>query len=158
MNRVSAACVAVLLGACVPKASGGAGTVVSPEGMVADPQWSEGEMARPSALRNLRRTPEASFHLLRVTGEPPATVSENSDLVVMVVSGILRIELGTQTLEVKRGDVVEVPRGTPVKMRNMGTDAGAAYLVYTPALAPDDYRTIAEKRRDSSWKWNLWPQ
>jgi mannose-6-phosphate isomerase-like protein (cupin superfamily) len=158
MNRVSAACVAVLLGACVPRASGGAGTVISPEGMVAEPQWSEGEKTKESALRNLRRTPEASFHLLRVTGEQPATVSENSDLVVMVVSGVMRVELGSQTLEVKRGDVLEVPRTTPIKFRNVGSEAAAAYMVYTPALAADDRRTIAEPRRSSAWKWNLWPQ
>jgi mannose-6-phosphate isomerase-like protein (cupin superfamily) len=158
MNRVSAACVAVLLGACVHRASGGGGAVISPEGTVSEPQWSAGEASKATALRNLRRTPEASFHLLRVTGEQPATVSDGSDLVVMVVSGMMRLELGDQSLNVKRGDVVEVPRGTPIKMRSTASDAAVAYLVYTPALAADDRRTIAEPRRESSWKWSLWPQ
>lgn len=159
MLRLSSVCLAALLCACAVTTPSGAGVVVSPGNNIADPQWSPNELAQPAALRNLRRTPEASFHLLRVVEEPNAHVADKSDLVFTVVAGDLELWLGGQKLNVKRGDVVEIPRGTPVRSKSLTKEPGVAYLIYTPALAAGDRRAVAaEQARDSSWKWNLWAQ
>lgn len=137
-----------------------AGVVITPEGNVAEPAWTEGELAQPVALRNLRRTPEASIHLMRVAGkEAGAYVHERSDLILMVVAGKLELALGREKIVAAAGDVIEIPRGTPIQTANMaGANASVAYMVFTPALDATDRRKVPENSRESSWKWNLWPQ
>jgi mannose-6-phosphate isomerase-like protein (cupin superfamily) len=136
------------------------GVVITPEGNISEPAWSEGELAQQVSIRNMRRTDEASFHLMRVQGsEPDPYVHEHSDLVLMVVSGKLELALGREKITVASGDVVEIPRGTPMQTANAGgADASVAYMVFTPALQAGDRTKLTESPRESSWKWTLWPQ
>lgn len=163
MRALSVTLVATLLGACVAPSNvplRTAGGVITPEGNIADSHWSESELALPVTLRNLRRSPEASFHLLRVAGkEPQSYVYQKSDLVLFVVSGKLEITMGRDKVVAAAGDVVEIMRGTPMQTANVsGGDASVAYLVFTPALDPTDRVPVPEEQRESAWKYNQWPQ
>lgn len=135
------------------------GKLISPSLASEATTWTGEEQARPSALRNLRRSPEASFHLLRVKEAHPARVHERSDLVLVSVAGALALEVDGEDLTLRPGDVLEVPRQTPYSLRNQATEASTAYLVFTPPLdARDDRPLESSKRRESAWKWNLWVQ
>lgn len=150
-----------LLAACV---SGAAtqkprGKFISPSEQGALTEWSDEERQRPVAMRNLRRSPEASFHLMRIAGERRAHVHEQSDLVFMMLAGDLQMALGDQTLTLKPGDVVEIPRGMPYDLHNRGREPSVAYLVYTPPLRIDDQKPVSGSApTESVWKWNLWLQ
>ena len=121
--------------------------------------WTAEERGRAVALRNLRRSPEASHHLLRLNGAQGAHVHAKSDLLLLTVAGALTLSVSGQELTLAPGDVVEIPRGTPYEMRNQGGASSVLYLVFTPALAADDYRPVKEApARESVWKWNLWLQ
>jgi mannose-6-phosphate isomerase-like protein (cupin superfamily) len=146
------------LSACVSAPTRAPGMVVSPADPSSQASWSEEEQRAEVAMRNLRRTPEASFHLLRLRGELRPRKHEQSDLVLLVVAGKLELELGDRMLPAAPGDVIEVPRGTPYGAKNRGDKPGVLYLVHTPALDPNDVRTIATSSPETSWKWNLWTQ
>ena len=165
MKRANIALAASLLTACAsasastPMASGTRGTLITPSGQSSSVEWSAAEQAQQVALRNLRRSPEASFHLLRIRAEQTAHVHERSDLVLMLLAGSLTVTLDDRVLPLKPGDVVEIPRGAPYALKNTGAQPSAAYLVYTPALDLQDYKPVgASRSRDSAWQWNLWLQ
>jgi quercetin dioxygenase-like cupin family protein len=142
--------------ACASGAGSGGHRLISPEeGQPTD--WTDDEKSRTAALRNLRRSDEASFHLLRVQKDRKGTVHQNSDLVIAVISGALRMTVDRDVIEVVPGDVIEIPRGTPYSLCNQASNASVAYLVYTPALNPTDSKP-AQTQSKSAWRWNLWAQ
>lgn len=142
-----------------PVAQGRRGSVVRAAQASDATDWTAEERSRPVALRNLRRSPEASHHLLRLNGAASAHVHEKSDLLLLTVAGALTLSVGGQQLSLAPGDVVEIPRGTPYEMRRQGDASSVLYLVCTPALASDDFRPAEETPTgESVWKWNLWLQ
>jgi mannose-6-phosphate isomerase-like protein (cupin superfamily) len=143
--------------ACMTPASRAAGTIISPAD-VAPEQWSESEKASNLVVRNLRSSPEASFHVLRVRTEISFRKHQKSDLVLMVVAGKTELRLGDRSIPSAPGDVVEVPRGIAYGVVNRGDTPAIVYAVYTPAFDPDDVKTIAEPSGEGAWKFNLWTQ
>jgi len=145
------------LAACMTPDSRAAGVVVSPsDGSQA--RWTDDEKNSDVVMRNLRHTSEASFHLLRVRTELTRRKHAKADLVLVVVAGQIEVQLGDRAIPSAPGDVIEVPRDVPYAVLNKGRDAGVLYLVYTPALDPNDVRMVTDKTGESSWKWNLWAQ
>jgi mannose-6-phosphate isomerase-like protein (cupin superfamily) len=124
---------------------------------VADAAAQSGEAGHGSGQRNLRRSPEASFHLIRIDGPLQPRVHDKSDLVLFVVSGELDLNLGKDRFRVQQGDVVEIPRGTPYAAHSRRGTKATLYGVATPPLSPDDQKPAA-KPRESVWKWDLWIQ
>lgn len=162
MQRTSIA-LSILLTACAAHSSGGdasrRGTLYSPTQHGAVAAWSKDEQQQPLVIRNLRRTPEASFHLMRVRSEVGGRAHTGSDLVLVTLAGKLVVTLADREFTVAAGDVLEIPRGAAYAIRNVGEHAGVAYLVFTPALAPDDTKAAPlESAKDSVWRWNLWLQ
>jgi len=154
--RVISLC--VLFGCAAAPQKQGLSKVISPAQSGNPTSWDEAELAAPVAIRTLRRTPEASFHLARVQAELGRRLHEKSDLTLVVVSGQLELSLGDETVQAGAGDVVEIPRGTPYAALNKGKDAGVLYEVFTPALADDDTRNKPVAATESAWRWNLWLQ
>jgi mannose-6-phosphate isomerase-like protein (cupin superfamily) len=146
------------LAACMTPASRASGVVVSPADGSSPSGWTDEEKSANLVLRSLRQSPEASFHLLRVRTELTTRVHKQTDLVMVVVAGQVEIQLGDRTIPSAPGDVIEVPRTVPFGVRNKGREPGVLYLIYTPALDPNDVRMVTEKGGESSWKWNLWTQ
>jgi mannose-6-phosphate isomerase-like protein (cupin superfamily) len=132
--------------------------VISPAQSGNPTSWTESEQQAPKVIRNLRRTPEASFHLVRVKTELVRRLHDNSDLSMVVVSGHVELTLGDETFQVAPGDVVEIPRGSAYGVLNRQAEAGVFYQVFTPALAADDTHEKPEPTKDNPWRWNLWQQ
>jgi mannose-6-phosphate isomerase-like protein (cupin superfamily) len=147
-----------LVTACLAPPSRAPGMVVSPADAEAPSGWTEEEQRADVVMRNLRRTPEASFHLLRLRTALRKRKHEQSDLVMLVVAGKLELELGDRLLPAAPGDVIEVPRGTPYGATNRGDKPGVMYVIATPTLDPNDVRNVTTPDAESSWKWNLWTQ
>jgi len=143
--------------ACMTPASRGAGTIVSASESPPS-AWTDQEKTKDSVIRNLRESPEASFHVLRVQGELSLRIHRSSDLVLMVVAGQVELRLGDRTIPSAPGDVVEVPREVPYAIVNRGKEAAVLYAVYTPGFNPDDVKTISEPTGSGAWKFNLWTQ
>ena len=99
-----------MVGACAstPQKEGYS-KVISPVQSGAPTSWDETELQSALAIRSLRRTPEASFHLARIKTELTRRMHEQSDLLLVVVSGKLELSLGDETVRVSAGDVVEIP-------------------------------------------------
>jgi mannose-6-phosphate isomerase-like protein (cupin superfamily) len=145
--------------ACASQGSVPAGTVITALNDPSSMQWTPEEEQKEVSLRNLRRSNEASFHLLRIRGTQKSQMHRNSDIVLFLVKGTLSVKVGQDELALHQGDVLEIPRGTPYGMRNSGADAGSAYLVATPPLESSDTLAAEEKpSSDSAWKYNLWTQ
>jgi mannose-6-phosphate isomerase-like protein (cupin superfamily) len=147
----------VLFVACVTPPVRPAGTIISPAEAFTG-QWSEQEKAANNVMRNLRESAEASFHVLRVRTELSLRKHALADLVLVVVAGQVQLRLGDRLLPSAPGDVVEVPRDVPYAVINKGKDAAVIYAVFTPALKPDDVKTVVEPEGTGSWQWNLWAQ
>ena len=147
----------VLFVACVTPPVRPAGTIISPAESFSG-QWSEQEKAANNVMRNLRESAEASFHVLRVRTELSLRKHALTDLVLVVVAGQVQLRLGNRLLPSAPGDVVEVPREVPYAVINKGKDAAVIYAVFTPALKPDDVKTVAEPEGTGAWQWNLWAQ
>ncbi len=133
-------------------------TIISPGASGEARAWSDAERAAPVVLRNLQRTPEASYHLLRVRTALPRRQHERADLVLMVVAGHPKLTLGSDAVSAQPGTVVEIPRGTAYAVENAGAEPAVLYGVATPALDPEDSRQVPEGETVSAWRWNLWPQ
>jgi len=159
MRTATIALAVALLAGCAATstASGARGRIITEARESSS--WSDEERAQNVTVRNLRRSAEASFHLMRVRSEQPLHVHDESDLVLVSVAGGFGLTLGDRALTLGPGDVVEIPRGTPYALKNEATDASVAYLVFTPALQPEDFKSVSgPPKRESAWQWNLWVQ
>jgi mannose-6-phosphate isomerase-like protein (cupin superfamily) len=143
--------------ACMTPDSRASGTIISPS---AESQggWTDQEKAANTVMRNLRQSPEASFHVLRVQTELPMRSHAKSDLVLVVVAGQVELRLGNRAIPSAPGDVVEVPRDVPYAILNRGREAAVLYAMYSPGLNPDDMKAIREPQTGGAWQWNLWAQ
>lgn len=150
--------ICLLAGCAGTSVAGGRGRLITPSNQSAESAWSEHEREAPLVMRNLRSSAEASTHVLRVRTQREARVHAKSDLSLFLVAGELEVTVEGQPFRLARGDVMEVPRGTPYALRNLGADASVVYLVFTPGLADGDDKSAAAAPHDSSWRWNLWVQ
>jgi mannose-6-phosphate isomerase-like protein (cupin superfamily) len=108
------------------------GRVVSPERTLVDPAWTAQELAKPIAVRRLRATPETSVSLIRLAGAEQPHLHRDHDLVVVLLSGAARLHLGERTVEVRPGDVMEIPRGVVHWAENSGPGASEVYALFSP--------------------------
>jgi quercetin dioxygenase-like cupin family protein len=91
------------------------------------------------------RTDTASYHVVQVAPggrEHPHRHVEH-DLTVHVLAGGAVLHLGAQTLALRPGDVVLVPRDTVHWVAGTGTVPSVALAVFTPPLAAPDFVPVA---------------
>jgi mannose-6-phosphate isomerase-like protein (cupin superfamily) len=55
-----------------------------------------------------------------------------SDQVLLVLEGVVQAEIGSEKAELRRGDVVVVPAGTPHRFRSGGSAQALTFNVYGP--------------------------
>ena len=65
------------------------------------------------------------------SSEKPNTHSE-SDQTLIVLDGALIAEISGNRSEMKKGDAVTVPAGTPHKFTNSGSNRAVTFSVYSP--------------------------
>jgi mannose-6-phosphate isomerase-like protein (cupin superfamily) len=65
------------------------------------------------------------------SSEKPNTHSE-SDQTLIVLDGTLTAEISGESSQLKKGDAVTVPSGTPHKFTNSGREKAITFSVYSP--------------------------
>ena len=138
---IGSLCVLVFLVACIPAEKG---RVVSPHAALRAIQWTEEEQGREVALRTLRVTREASFHLVRVRAAEKPHVHDAHDGTVFVLSGRFLVHFGERSVVVGPGDVIEIPRGVPHWAENISSEPSEAYVIFTPPYDGTDWRPVGE--------------
>ncbi|MEQ8762529.1 MAG: cupin domain-containing protein [Planctomycetota bacterium] len=101
-------------------------------------EWTAEEQAKDIAVRERRRTDDASFHLIRLSGVETPHRHDRHDLTVVVLDGLAEIHLGDRVILSGAGDVVEIPRGTPHWAERVGSKPAVAYAIYTPPFDGQD--------------------
>ncbi len=84
-------------------------------------------------LHTTRRSQAASMTLDpgESSSEKPNTHPE-SDQVLILLEGTLTAEVFGNCTEMKRGDAITVPSGTPHKFTNVGSGHAVTFSVYSP--------------------------
>jgi quercetin dioxygenase-like cupin family protein len=134
---------AAWLGACGPATSG---RVLEPAGLTDRFDWTAEERSQEIAVRTIRRTDSASFHVVRLAGAEKPHVHDHSDLAVFVLLGQVRMHIAGRVTPVRAGDVADIPRGTQHWAENASDEASVAYAVFTPALDKNDRRPAPDPR------------
>lgn len=107
--------------------------------------WTAEERARGMAVRSLKVTQETSHHLIRLrTAEPPHT-HEFHDLTVYVLQGRAMVHLAGQTILVRPGDVIEIPRGVIHWAENLGPGDSLVYAIFNPPFDGKDRKLVDGK-------------
>lgn len=124
------ACALLLVGcSSAPEARG---RVITPLPDPVDPLWTPAELEKPIAVRRLRETKETSVSLIRLAGSEQPHIHKDHDLVVVLLSGQARLHLGNRVIDVRPGDVMEIPRGVVHWAKNTGADASLVYAIFSP--------------------------
>ncbi len=104
-------------------------------------EWKDADVRGPLTIRTLRKTAEASHHLIRLDGAEKLHVHEGRDVTIVVLEGKARMRLAEQDMEIKAGDVIEIPRGVPHKAESLQKPV-VVYAIFTPPNDPADYREV----------------
>lgn len=97
-----------------------------------NPLWTPDELEKTIAVRRLRATSEVSVSLIRLAGAEQPHMHKDHDLVVVMLSGAARLHLGNRTVDVRPGDVMEIPRGVVHWAENTGPEASEVYAIFSP--------------------------
>ena len=119
--------------------------IISPEGLTQEINWTAEERAKDLAIRTLKTTLEASYHVIRLaTLEPPHT-HDTHDAVVFMRKGKVQISVAGKTYIMKPGDVVEIPRGVIHWAKNLDRNASEVFAVFTPPFDGKDRHLVENK-------------
>lgn len=121
-----------------------AGNVITVEGPLPAIVWSDEELAKDVAIRTVRQTEAASYHVVRLRTAEKPHVHDRSDLAVFVLSGRVNMHIGTRVVPARAGDVIDVPKGVPHWAENASTEPSLAYVVFAPAFDGKDRRPVGD--------------
>jgi len=107
------------------------------------PAFTPDEEAKDVAVKTLRQTEAASYHVVRLRKAEVPHTHDHSELSVTVLSGEVRMHLADRVIPVRPGDVIDIPKGTPHWAENAGQEPAFAHAVFSPALRPDDRRPVS---------------
>lgn len=124
-------CVLGLIG-CTAAPQQSRGRVITTLPQPVDPLWTADELAKPIAVRPLRRTAETSVSLIRLAKAEQPHIHKDHDLVVVLLTGSARLHLGNRSIDVRPGDVMEIPRGVVHWAENTGPEASEVYAIFSP--------------------------
>jgi quercetin dioxygenase-like cupin family protein len=119
-------------------------SVVTPDGVLRPAPWTDEELAKDVALRTLRQTDAASFHLVRIAKSEKPHAHDRSELTIVLLSGALSMHVAGHATPVRPGDVIDVPRGVVHWAENVGPGPSVAYIVFSPAFDGKDRRFVDE--------------
>ncbi len=124
--------------------SGCAGTnrILTPDGLRPEVAWTDEEKSKTLAINNLKESPEASYHLIRLAGAEKPHTHDTHDLTVFILKGKAEMHLGEHKAFVEKGDVMEIPRGT-LHWAECRTNSCLAYAVFTPAYDGKDFHPVS---------------
>lgn len=117
-----------------------AAEILTPEGVLQEPSWTPEEQQAALSKKLIRNTPHSSSFWIRLLSfEEPHTHNDHN-LTVVVMRGKSLMHLGSQTKEIKEGDIVEIPKGTVHWVENKSAGPCLVYAVFTPILEGMDYQ------------------
>ena len=119
--------------------------VVSPEGEIKKIEWNEWELYKDPAKRDVGKTDEASYHIVRLQGVEPEHTHDTHDLVTTVLKGTGKIYFRDQSFDLQKGDVVHIPKGVPHWVENTGPEAMEAYAVFVPPFDGKDFHVTGNQ-------------
>lgn len=90
------------------------------------------------------RSERSSSLLVQVRDREPLHLHADSDITVILLRGEGAIQLGKQSIAVKTGDVIHIPRGAVHAYINRGSEPAVAFVVYSPAPGPRDRILVEE--------------
>ncbi len=137
-NRIFLLTIAALLlfSSCAPAEFSRAwhGRLIMPGQVVDHVPWVSSETKSDVAIRKLRNTVDASFQIVRLNTAEKPHVHATHDLTVFVLKGRALMHLAGQTIKVKAGDVIDIPRGVPHWVENKSKSGSEVFAVFTPAF------------------------
>ena len=116
--------------------------VVSPEGELANVVWTAEEKLKPATKRDLGKSADASYHIIRLRKSEPLHMHDTHDLVVVVLKGAGKIHFGYNVFELQKGDVTHIPKGVPHWVENSGKEPLEAYAIYMPPSDGKDFHRL----------------
>lgn len=117
--------------------------IIRPNQVMAATQWTNEEFNKDVAVRSIRVTRNASYHLICLNTSEKPHIHDHHDLIVTVLSGNVRMHLNMKTHDLKTGDVVEIPRGTLHWAENLGDKFQAeAFAIFSPPYQGNDIRLV----------------
>ncbi len=140
----------LLLAACGPRTV----RVMRADGDLA-PTWSDADRAKPIAVQPLRADKLHSAMLVRLAGSERPHLHAQHDLVVVLLSGRVRMHLigvagdhlDGHSRPMEPGDIVEIPRGFTHWAENLHDEASVAYVLSTPPYDPADSHPVDPRGR-----------
>jgi mannose-6-phosphate isomerase-like protein (cupin superfamily) len=133
--------IAEMLIVLVPLACGAASpAVIAAANSERQPDWTEAELSKETAVRLLRQSEHESHHLLRTVVSEKPHVHERSDLTAVVLAGHTRMHIRERSFALRPGDVVHVPKGVPHWLELLDDSPASAYVIFAPAFDPNDRR------------------
>ena len=119
------------------------GRLITPTMVYTNTRWTPDELSRDVAVRSMRVTRYASYHMIAVNKSEQPHVHDKHDVAVTLLSGRARLHLGLKTFELNPGDVVELPRGNLHWIENLGGAVPAeAFAVFSPPYQGRDKRLV----------------
>jgi len=115
---------------------------ISPEAELGILVWREEERLSDIAKRTVTINEGASHHLIRLQGAEEPHVHDTHDLTVFMLAGKVAVRFGDRTVIARKGDVIDVPRGTLHWAENLSSGASEVYAVFSPPFDGEDYRVV----------------
>jgi len=80
----------------------------------------------------------SSQHIVQILNHEHPHIHKDHDLTFFVLQGQGTLILGKESIPVKEGDVIFIPRGTPHHYLNKGRGRTIGYVVYSPPFDGKD--------------------
>jgi len=120
--------------------------VVTPDGALPAVVWTDEELGKDVAIKTVRQSDGASYHVVRLLKAEKPHVHDRSDLVVVVLSGSVKMHFGDRVVAVSPGQVIDIPKGAPHWAENVATGPSFAYVVFAPAFDGKDRRPVDDPK------------
>lgn len=104
--------------------------------------WTEDELGKDVAIKTVRQSEGASYHLVRLLKAEKPHVHDRSDLAVFVLSGSVKMHFPGRVVPVSQGQAIDVPRGVAHWAENASSEPSFAYVIFAPAFDGKDRRPV----------------
>jgi len=95
-------------------------------------------------IAELGRTDSFSTHIVQIRDQEPLHVHAHHDLLAILKRGRGSLRLGPETLVMKTGSIIQIPRGTPHAFRNEARQSAVALVVFSPPFDGQDTVPVSE--------------
>jgi mannose-6-phosphate isomerase-like protein (cupin superfamily) len=120
--------------------------VVGPGGPLPAVTWTDEELGKDVAIKTVRQSDGASYHVVRLFKAEKPHIHDRSDLIVVVLSGHVNMHFRDRVVPVGPGQIIDIPKGEPHWAENAAAEPSFAYVVFAPAFDGKDRRPVDEPK------------